>query len=111
MPGGTFVYVSNADTKDIRVLTLDAAGGLSEVQRIMLSANGPLGPLAVSPDRRFLYAAQRAEPWTVSAFTIDGLTGELSALGTAPLMHSTLSSRTAPAAVFASTRQRGQRQR
>src|SRR5688572_23248623 len=68
MPGGTFVYVSNADTKDIRVLTLDSANGdLAEVQRVQLSANGPLGPLAVSPNRRFLYAAQRAEPWTVSA--------------------------------------------
>ena len=89
MPGGTFVYVSNADSKDIRVLKLDAAGALSEVHSVTLSANGPLGPLAVSPDRRFLYAAQRAEPWTVSAFTIDGLTGELSLLGTAPLMHST----------------------
>jgi 6-phosphogluconolactonase len=90
MPGGTFVYVSNADTKDIRVLTLDSANGdLTEVQRVTLTANGPLGPLAVSPDRRFLYAAQRAEPWTVSAFAIDGLSGELSALGTAPLMHST----------------------
>ena len=90
MPGGTFVYVSNADTKDIRVLELDSAtGDLAEVQRAQLSANGPLGPLAVSPDRRFLYAAQRAEPWTVSAFTIDGLTGELTYLTSAPLMHST----------------------
>src|SRR4029078_6246607 len=90
MPGGTFVYVSNADTKDIRVFTLDRSNGdLAEVQRVALSANGPLGPLGVSPARRFLYAAQRAEPWTVSAFTIDGLTGVLAALGTAPLMHST----------------------
>jgi 6-phosphogluconolactonase len=90
MPGGTFVYVSNADTKHIGVFQLDnATGDLAEVQRLALSANGPLGPLAVSPDRRFLYAAQRAEPWTVSAFAIDGITGELSALGTAPLMHST----------------------
>src|SRR6476646_2510748 len=90
MPGGTFVYVSNADTKDIRVLKLDPSNGdLTPVQSVTLSANGPLGPLAVTPDRRFLYAAQRAEPWTVSALTIDGLTGALSALGTAPLTHST----------------------
>ena len=90
MPSGTFVYVSNADTKDIRVFKLDGStGDLTAVQSVTLSANGPLGPLAVSPDRRFLYAAQRAEPWTVSALTIDGQTGELAVLGTAPLMHST----------------------
>ena len=88
--GGTFVYVSNADSKEIIVLALDlATGNLSEVQRITLTAPGPLNPLAVSPDRRFLYGAQREAPYTVSSFAIDSWSGELSYLGGAPLMAST----------------------
>ena len=89
-PGGTFVYVSNADSKEILVLSLDSAtGSLAPVQRVALSAPGPLNPLAVSPDRRFLYAAQREEPYQVSCFAVDQLSGELSYLSSAPLRHST----------------------
>lgn len=87
---GTFVYVSNADSKEIRVLELAAAtGALTPVQTVQLAAPGPLNPLAVSPDRRFLYAAQREAPYTVSCFAIDQLTGELAYLSSAPLPHST----------------------
>ncbi len=43
--GGTFVYVSNADSKDILVLNLDlASGALSQVQRVELSFAGLAGP-------------------------------------------------------------------
>jgi 6-phosphogluconolactonase len=88
--GGTFVYVSNAESKDIFVLGLDlATGSLTQIQRLGLTAPGPLNPLAVSPDRRFLYAAQREEPYTVSCFAIDQLSGELRYLASAPLLHST----------------------
>src|SRR5687767_9519636 len=46
----TFVYVSNADSKDISVLQLDpAAGDLLLVQTV--PAGGQVMPLAVSPDR------------------------------------------------------------
>src|SRR3954452_7253696 len=90
MAGGTFVYVSNADSKEISVFALDSAtGDLSPVQTLGLSAHGPVGPLAVSPDRRFLHAAQRAEPHSVSSFAVDQLTGELTYLTNAPLLHST----------------------
>ena len=90
MAGGTFAYVSNADTREIIVLQLDGAtGDLAEVQRLTLDASGPLNPLAVSPDRRFLYGAQRSEPFSVSCFAIDGLSGELSYLASAPLLAST----------------------
>jgi 6-phosphogluconolactonase len=89
-PGGTFAYVSNAESKDIHVLRLDPANGdLEPIQRVTLSAPGPLNPLAVSPDRRFLYGAQREAPYSVSAFAIDQLSGELSFLGASSLMHST----------------------
>ena len=49
--GSTFVYVSNADSKDILVFNLDlATGALDPVQQIELSTPGALNPLAVSPD-------------------------------------------------------------
>jgi 6-phosphogluconolactonase len=45
-------------------------------------------PLALSPDQRLLYAARRSEPLEVLSFAIDPHSGELTALGTAPLPHS-----------------------
>jgi 6-phosphogluconolactonase len=45
-------------------------------------------PLAVSPDRRFLYAALRAAPFPVSAFKIAPEDGRLVHLATAPLPYS-----------------------
>ncbi|HEX5370855.1 MAG TPA: beta-propeller fold lactonase family protein [Dehalococcoidia bacterium] len=87
--GGTFAYVSNADTRDILVLRLDLTNGsLDQVQRLELTSPGSLGPLAVSPDRRFLYAAQREAPYPVSCFTVDQLNGELTYMSRAPLPHS-----------------------
>ena len=79
MPGGTFVYVSNADSKEILVFELDnETGDLAPVQQVTLNVPGQVMPLAVSPDRRFLYAAQRSEPFSVAAFAIDGYSGRLS---------------------------------
>ena len=81
------VYVSNADSGDIAVLRLDPARAtLEPVQRVAVGAN--LMPLALSPDRRFLYAAQRAEPWQVASFAIDPAAGALARIGSAPLPHS-----------------------
>jgi 6-phosphogluconolactonase len=45
-------------------------------------------PLALSPDRRVLYAARRSEPLAVLSFAVDATTGALSRLGEAPLPHS-----------------------
>ena len=88
--GGTFVYVSNADSREILVLSLDpATGALGSVQRVALTSPGALNPLAVSPDRRFLYGAQRDAPYLVSCFAIDPLSGELTYLSSAPLLQST----------------------
>ncbi len=88
--GSTFVYVSNADSRDILSFSLDAStGALTLAQRTELAGQGPLNPLAVSPDRRFLYAAQREAPYPVSCFAIDQLSGELSYLSSAPLLQST----------------------
>ena len=83
MPG-LFVYISNAESREIGVYSLDPANGdLSHVESVAVSGN--VFPLAVSPDRRFLYAALRTEPFTVVSFAIDASTGCLTALGSAPL--------------------------
>jgi 6-phosphogluconolactonase len=42
-------------------------------------------PMALGPDRRFLYAAIRSEPFTVQAFAIEPRTGLLAKIGAAPL--------------------------
>jgi 6-phosphogluconolactonase len=72
---GSIVYVSNADDGDIGVYHLDTDGGLR------ISARVPAGkgvmPLAVSQDRRRLYAAIRSEPAAVVTYAIDARSGAL----------------------------------
>ncbi len=83
----TVVYVSNADSGDIRAYRLAAAQGvLTPLQTVPVG--GQVMPLALSPDRRFLYAARRSEPLEVLSFAIDPRSGELAALGAAALPHS-----------------------
>ena len=80
----TYVYVSNADSKDISVLSLDAASGeLMPVQTIPVG--GQVMPLAVSPDRKYLYASLRSQPFTAASFRIDAASGRLSVIGANPL--------------------------
>ncbi len=80
----TLAYVSNADSREISVLQLDRREGtLRTVQTLPVS--GTVMPLALSPDRRVLYAALRSEPYTVAAFAIDPASGLLAPLGSAPL--------------------------
>ena len=79
----TYVYVSNADSREISVLSLDANGELSPVQTV--SVSGQVMPLAVSPDRKFLYAALRSQPFTAASFRIDSASGKLSPIGTSAL--------------------------
>lgn len=87
MNSTTLVYVSNADSAEISVLALDESRGtLATVQTV--AAHGTVMPLAVSPDRRRLYAARRNEPWSVLAFAIDARDGRLAPIGEAPLPQS-----------------------
>ncbi len=90
--GGMFAYIAHSGSMDIVVMRLNQkAGSLEKIQQI--SALGGESrkpgarslPLAVSPDRRFIYAAIRAEPFVVAMFAIDGFSGELTYLGNAPL--------------------------
>ena len=80
----TFVYVSNADSQEISVLALDrAAGRLQPVETVPVG--GTVMPLAVSPDKRVLYAALRSQPFRVVSLAIDGGTGRLKKLGESSL--------------------------
>ncbi len=86
----TYVYVSNADSKDITVLALNPQNGdLTVVETATVSTTGPATagsmPLAISPNKKFLYAATRFEPFTVVTFGIDPASGKLKPIGTAPL--------------------------
>lgn len=77
-------YVSNADSRDISVLKLDRSTGTAQVMQTV-EAGGTVMPMALSPDKRFLYAALRSEPFSVATFSIDPATGALKRVGTAPL--------------------------
>jgi len=80
----TFVYVANADSRDISVLRLDLTTGVLEpVERVPVE--GTVMPLTVSPDRRFLYASIRSEPLEVLSFAIEPASGRLAHIGRAPL--------------------------
>jgi 6-phosphogluconolactonase len=82
----TFVYVSNADDGDLSTYTLRADGSLQAGPRVKVA--GTVMPMTVSPDRKFLFAASRAKPFSVHSFAIDANTGALSAVGVAPLAES-----------------------
>jgi 6-phosphogluconolactonase len=77
-------YVANADSREIGILRLDRARGSLELIG-KAAAGGAVMPLAPSPDKRFLYASLRSEPFSVASFAIDPHTGALSRIGTAPL--------------------------
>lgn len=83
-PRHAIAYVSNADSRDITVVRLDRESGMLEPIH-SLDVGGAVMPLAVSPDKRFLYASLRSEPFSVASFAIDARTGELTRIGTAPL--------------------------
>jgi len=82
----TFVYVSNADDGDIGMYRLLDSGELQPGARA--KAATVVMPMAVSPDRRFLYAASRSKPFSVHVYTIDRNSGALTLLASSPLAES-----------------------
>jgi len=86
VPAGTFAYVSNADDGDIGVYSVQADGSLKPGEHV--KAANVVMPMAVSPDRRFLYAAARSKPYSVFAYAIDPNTGALKILSVSPLTES-----------------------
>ena len=83
---GTFVYVSNAEDGDIATYGMKSDGELQPGARA--KAASVVMPMAVSPDRRFLYAASRSTPYSVHVYAIDSATGALKHLATSPLAES-----------------------
>jgi 6-phosphogluconolactonase len=77
----TFAYIANADSNDISVFRLEAkTGAMAPVGTVPLAGvekPGSSTPLAVSPDRRFLFAGVRSQPYTALSFAIDPQTGLL----------------------------------
>jgi 6-phosphogluconolactonase len=82
----SFVYVSNAEDGDIGVYRLQADGSLEPGPRVQ--AGKTVGPMAVSPDRRFLVAAVRAKPFLAYSYRIARKGGNLEPVGTGPLAES-----------------------
>ena len=91
-PAATFVYVSNSDSNDIHVMSLNpATGELALVERTEIPAiikPGGSTPLAFSPDKRLLFVATRGEPQAVSTYAVDQQTGNLKYIGRGPLVDS-----------------------
>lgn len=79
----TIVYVANADSREITVFRMTAEGTLSPVERVPVA--GTVMPLAVSPNRRFLYASLRSQPFSVACFAIDRASGRLATLSSSML--------------------------
>jgi 6-phosphogluconolactonase len=82
----TFVYVSNAEDGTIGMYTMGADGALQPGARV--DAGKPVMPMSVSPDKRFLYAAVRSQPYGVVGYTIDRGTGALTQASKGPLAES-----------------------
>jgi 6-phosphogluconolactonase len=87
----TVVYVSNAGSKDVFVLAMNrGTGALDLIEKTAVPGTDKPSPsslpMATSPDKRWLYAQLRSEPFPVSTFAIDRTTGRLKHAGTTPLV-------------------------
>ena len=88
----TYMYVGNAASNEIFVFSLDPkSGDLTEIDKFTVpgitKAGGSM-PMAVSPNKKILYAGFRGEPQVAAAFAIDPKTGKLKHLGNGPLADS-----------------------
>ena len=87
----TVVYVSNAGSKEVFVLAMNrATGALELIEKTQVPGTGKPSPaslpMATSPDKHFLYAQLRSEPYPVSTFAIDRASGRLNHIATTPLV-------------------------
>lgn len=79
----TFVYISCADDGQIAILEMNLeSGDLKLLGKV--KAGNVVMPMAVSPDRRYLFAAIRSVPYQYASYSIDSRTGELTHLSTVP---------------------------
>ena len=85
----TYLYVGNAASNEIVVHALDPnTGDLTVIEKYIVpgitKAGGSI-PMAVSPDKKVLFAGFRGEPQVAASFSIDAATGRLKHLGNGPL--------------------------
>lgn len=89
----TYVYVGNGETRTVNAFRLNGENGdLEPIDTVAVPGPTPpcfSFPLAVSPDKRFLFVVLRNEPWSVRTFAIDPATGRLEYLGFGPLADNT----------------------
>jgi 6-phosphogluconolactonase len=89
----TVVYVSNAGSKEIYVLAMNRdSGELTMLEKVPVPGTDKPAPasmpMAVTPDRRFLYAALRCDNFPGSSFAINPVSGRLTHIATTPLQDS-----------------------
>jgi len=82
----TYVYVSNAEDGDIGIYTMASDGTLTPGARV--PAGKLVMPMAVSPDKHYLFAAIRTKPYSAVTYAIDRKTGALKELSRGPLAES-----------------------
>src|SRR5687767_10734857 len=64
-----FVYVANAESRELLVFRLDLANGaLTLVEHVL---GGKFTTLCFTPERRFMFAGLRDEPFGVASFAIE----------------------------------------
>lgn len=79
----TFVYISCADDGEIAAMEMNLeTGDLKMIGKT--KAGKVVMPMAVSPDRRYLYAAIRSVPRLFASYAIDSTQGGLTHLSTVP---------------------------
>lgn len=86
----TVVYIGNADSQDLSVFALAADGSLTTRDTVVLQRPAEPGRsmlMAISPARKFLYAAyvSGGSHSTAAAFSIDPATGGLTLIGSTAL--------------------------
>src|SRR5258707_8639889 len=84
-----FVYVGCTDSNEIHILQLNPQNGdLTPVEKVTIpgiTKTAGSTPMAISPDKKFLFAATRGEPMVAASFRIDPTTGKLSHIANGPL--------------------------
>lgn len=80
----TFVYVSNTLSASVSRYQLNSHTGALTLLGTT-PAGGKVMPLAVSPDKHFLYGALRNKPWSIASWSINAQSGDLQHLATTPV--------------------------
>ena len=72
----TFIYVSDAEDATIDAYVMDTkTGALTSIGKV--EAGKTVMPMAVAPNKKFLYAVVRSQPMRVLTYVIDSKTGAL----------------------------------